>query len=221
MENKRYFPYGQEEVDYLTKKDAKLGWAISRIGMLQRPVEPDLFKALVSSIVGQQISGKALATIWGRFQERFEPLTPETIASASLEELQSCGISMRKARYIQGIADAVLQGAVDLEGLKDLPDEEVYKELMKLKGVGPWTAEMLLIFSLERKDVVSFGDLAIQRGMRMLYRHREITPKLFAKYRKRYSPYGSIASLYLWDIAAGAIPELTDPASENKPARQQ
>lgn len=221
MENKRYFPYGQEEVDYLTKKDAKLGWAISRIGMLQRPVEPDLFKALVSSIVGQQISGKALATIWGRFQERFEPLTPETIASASLEELQSCGISMRKARYIQGIAEAVLQGAVDLEGLKDLPDEEVYKELMKLKGVGPWTAEMLLIFSLERKDVVSFGDLAIQRGMRMLYRHREITPKLFAKYRKRYSPYGSIASLYLWDIAAGAIPELTDPASENKPARQQ
>lgn len=213
MENKRYFPYGQEEVDYLTKKDAKLGWAISRIGMLQRPVEPDLFKALVSSIVGQQISGKALATIWGRFQERFEPLTPETIASASLEELQSCGISMRKARYIQGIADAVLQGAVDLEGLKDLPDEEVYKELMKLKGVGPWTAEMLLIFSLERKDVVSFGDLAIQRGMRMLYRHREITPKLFAKYRKRYSPYGSIASLYLWEIAAGAIPELTDPAA--------
>jgi len=213
MENKHYFPYGQEEVDYLTKKDAKLGWAISRIGMLQRSVEPDLFKALVSSIVGQQISGKALATIWGRFEERFVPLTPETIASASLEELQSCGISMRKASYIQGIADAVLQGKVDLEGLKDLPDEEVYKELMKLKGVGPWTAEMLLIFSLERKDVVSFGDLAIQRGMRMLYRHREITPKLFAKYRKRYSPYGSIASLYLWEIAGGALPELTDPAS--------
>lgn len=213
MENKHYFPYGQEEVDYLTKKDAKLGWAISRIGMLQRPVEPDLFKALVSSIVGQQISGKALATIWGRFEERFVPLTPETIASASLEELQSCGISMRKASYIQGIAEAVLQGEVDLEGIKDLPDEEVYKELMKLKGVGPWTAEMLLIFSLERKDVVSFGDLAIQRGMRMLYRHREITPKLFAKYRKRYSPYGSIASLYLWEIAGGALPELTDPAS--------
>lgn len=212
MEPKRYFPYGDEEMAYLAKKDAKLGWAISRIGLIQRPVEPNLFEALVSSVVGQQISGKALATIWGRIQKRFVPLTPETLAAAPLEELQQCGMSLRKASYIQGIAQAVLQGELDLESLRTLPDAEVQKRLTKLKGIGPWTAEMLLIFSLERKDVVSFGDLAIQRGMRTLYRHREITPKLFAKYRRRYSPYGSVASLYLWAIAGGAIPELTDPA---------
>jgi len=71
---------------------------------------------------------------------------------------------------------------------------------------------MLLIFSLQRPDVVSFGDLAIQRGMRMLYRHRKITRQLFEKYRRRYSPYGTTASLYLWALAGGALPDLTDPA---------
>jgi DNA-3-methyladenine glycosylase II len=110
------------------------------------------------------------------------------------------------------MAQAVLQGELALDSLQVLPDAEVQNQLTRLKGIGPWTAEMLLIFSLERQDVVSFGDLAIQRGMRMLYRHRKITPKLFDKYRRRYSPYGSVASLYLWAIAGGAIPELTDPA---------
>lgn len=212
MEPKRYFPYGNEEIAYLAQKDAKLGWAISRIGLIQRPVEPNLFEAVVSSIAGQQISGKALATIWGRIQKRFVPLTPETLAAAPLEELQQCGMPLRKASCIQGMAQAVLQGELALDSLQVLPDAEVQNQLTRLKGIGPWTAEMLLIFSLERQDVVSFGDLAIQRGLRMLYRHRKITPKLFDKYRRRYSPYGSVASLYLWAIAGGAIPELTDPA---------
>ncbi|MCF0247943.1 MAG: hypothetical protein HUJ86_04980, partial [Synergistes sp.] len=77
-----------------------------------------------------------------------------------------------------------------------------------------WTAEMLLIFSLGRRDVLSFGDLGIQRGLRMLYRHKEITPAIFDRYRKRYSPCGTLASLYLWEISGGALPGLTDPAAE-------
>ena len=89
-----------------------------------------------------------------------------------------------------------------------MSDAEVCRELTKLKGVGPWTAEMMLIFSLQRPDVVSYGDLAIQRGMRMLYRHRQLTPELFERYRRRYSPYGTVASLYLWATAGGAMPEL-------------
>ena len=164
MEPKRYFPYGNEEIAYLAQKDAKLGWAISRIGLIQRPVEPNLFEAVVSSIAGQQISGKALATIWGRIQKRFVPLTPETLAAAPLEELQQCGMPLRKASCIQGMAQAVLQGELALDSLQVLPDAEVQNQLTRLKGIGPWTAEMLLIFSLERQDVVSFGDLAIQRG---------------------------------------------------------
>ena len=211
MEPKRYFPYGNEEIAYLAQKDAKLGWAISRIGLIQRPVEPNLFEAVVSSIAGQQISGKALATIWGRIQKRFVPLTPETLAAAPWKSCSSAH-APAQGQLHQGMAQAVLQGELALDSLQVLPDAEVQNQLTRLKGIGPWTAEMLLIFSLERQDVVSFGDLAIQRGMRMLYRHRKITPKLFDKYRRRYSPYGSVASLYLWAIAGGAIPELTDPA---------
>ena len=79
-------------------------------------------------------------------------------------------------------------------------------------GIGVWTAEMLLLFTLQRPDILSYGDLGIQRGMRMVYRHRKITKKLFAKYRRRLSPYGSVASLYFWMVAGGAIPDLEDPA---------
>jgi DNA-3-methyladenine glycosylase II len=91
-----------------------------------------------------------------------------------------------------------------------MPDAEVKVTLSALKGIGVWTAEMLMTFCLGRSDVVSHGDLAIQRGMRMLYHHREIDRKLFDKYVRRYSPYGTVASLYLWAIAGGAIPEMLD-----------
>ncbi|MGI6148560.1 MAG: DNA-3-methyladenine glycosylase 2 family protein [Firmicutes bacterium] len=212
MEEKHYFVYGEAELAYLRARDAKLGAAIDRIGMIKRAVQPDLFQALVKAIVGQQISGKAQAAIWGRMQERFYPITPENLGRAALEELQGCGLSWRKAGYIKDITQAILASELDLDDLKDMPDDEVCARLIKLKGIGQWTAEMLLIFSLQRPDVVSFGDLAIQRGMRMLYRHRQITPKLFNRYRRRYSPHGTVASLYLWAIAGGALPELTDPA---------
>ena len=123
---------------------------------------------------------------------------------------------MRKATYIHAMAHQIADGNIDLDALPSMSDEEVCRELTKFKGIGPWTAEMLLTFSLQRPDIVSFGDLAIQRGMRMLYRHRKITPELFAKYKRRYSPYGTVASIYLWAIAGGAIPELTDPAPKGK-----
>jgi len=214
--SRQYFTYGAKEIDYLTSKDKRLGEAITKIGPIRREVTPELFPALVKSIAAQQISTKAQETIWGRMRERFDPFTPEVLANRSVEELQGCGISMRKATYIHEMTQAIADGKLDLDALHTLSDEEVCSELIKLKGIGVWTAEMLLTFSLQRPDIVSFGDLAILRGMRMLYRHREITPELFAKYRKRYSPYGTVASLYLWAISGGAIPELTDPAPKKK-----
>jgi len=94
-------------------------------------------------------------------------------------------------------------------------DEEVCRELSALDGIGVWTAEMLMTFSMQRPDIISFGDLAIHRGLRMLYHHRKITRDLFDKYKRRYSPYATVASLYLWAIAGGAIPELRDRASKS------
>ena len=211
-----YFEYGEAEIAYLAARDSRMAEVIAAVGHIKREVHPDLFSALVNSIVGQQISTKAQVTIWNRVLAMFGEVTPEALAACSDDELQSVGISFRKAGYIKGAAARVLSGEVDLEGLIELPDDEVCRELSALPGIGVWTAEMLMTFSMQRPDVMSYGDLAIQRGLRMVHHHRRITPQLFAKYRRRYSPYGTVASLYLWEVAGGAVPGLRDWAPKGK-----
>ncbi len=196
-----FFEYGQKEIEYLKRKDKKLGAAIDKIGMLQRNITLDPFEALISSIVSQQISNKAADTVWSRFLNVIESVTPESIGQTKIDEIQSCGMSLRKAGYIKGIAEAAIRGTVDFENLHTRSDEEIIQELSALYGVGVWTVEMLLIFSLGRPDVVSYKDLAIRRGMMNLYGHKELPPERFQRYRKRYSPYGSVASLYLWEMS--------------------
>lgn len=216
-----YFSYGQTEIDYLTSRDARLGWAIEHIGPVQREVQDDLFTAVLHCIVGQQISTAAHITIWNRFLDTFGTIDPPMICALDSETLQSLGISFRKADYILDFAHKVCSGELDLDALITLDDQAFIEQLITLRGIGTWTAEMLLTFCLQRPDVLSYGDLAIQRGLRMLYRHRAINPARFAKYHRRYSPYSTTASLYLWAIAGGAIPELTDPAPKKKSTAKQ
>lgn len=211
-----YFDYGAREVDYLKARDRVLGEVIDQVGHVEREVDPDLFSAVVHHIVGQQISTKAQATIWARMRERLGEVNARTVAAADTAALQSAGISLRKAEYIQDFAGKVNSGAFDLQRVAALPDSEAIEALVALKGVGVWTAEMILLFCLQRPDIFSFDDLAIQRGLRMVYRHRKIDRKLFEKYRRRFSPYGSVASLYLWAVAGGAIPGKKDPAPRPK-----
>lgn len=195
------FEYGEREIEYLKRKDKKLGAAIERIGMLEREITPDPFTALVSSVVGQQISNKAAETVWGRFCSLIGTITPENVAKANLSDIQGCGMTLKKAGYIIGIANAALSGYVDFKGLYVMTDEEIIDKLSSLNGVGIWTAEMLLIFSLCRPDIVSYRDLAIRRGMMNLYGLKDLSKEQFERYRKRYSPYGSVASLYLWSLS--------------------
>ena len=195
------FKYGQKEIDYLKSKDKKLGEAIDKIGIIKREITPEPFTALVSSVVGQQISSKAAKTVWNRLNELLGCITPERISQAEISSIQTCGMSQRKASYIKGIAEAAMTGEVDFNNLHTLTDQEIIKKLSSLHGVGEWTAEMLLIFSLSRPDVVSYKDLAIRRGMMNLYGHKELSKERFERYRKRYSPYGSVASLYLWALS--------------------
>lgn len=198
-----FFRYGQAETDHLKRKDKRLAAAIERIGTLEREIIPDLFTALINNIVGQQISKAAFATIWQRMKERFGEITPENMSSVSAEDVQQCGMSHRKAEYIMDACRAVADGELDLSALPGLSDGEVIRRLSSLRGVGEWTAEMLLIFSMERPDVVSMGDLAIRRGMMTLYDRKTLDRDAFNRYAKRYSPFGSVASLYLWEISAG------------------
>ena len=217
---KQYFEYGSNEIDFLKSKDPVLGKAIDEIGHVHREVIPDLFMALINSIIGQQISTKAQEPVWLRFLDMFAPTTPEYIASLPVETMQTCGISLKKAFYIHEIAVSVLDGSLDLDKLKNMTDEEVSKRLSQIKGVGIWTAEMLMIFSMQREDIISWDDMAILRGLRMLYNHPVITKQLFSEYKKMYSPYASIASFYLWQVSHGACEGLVDPAPKVEPKKK-
>lgn len=211
-----YFKYGEKEISYLKNKDKKLAEVIEKVGLIERETDPEIFSALVHHIVGQQISTKAQATIWERMKNSLGAVTPETILNASVDEIRSFGISLRKVEYIKDFAEKVHTGEFDIEAAEKTEDDELIKYLTTLKGVGVWTAEMILLFCLQRPNVFSFDDLAIQRGLRMVYHHRKIDRKLFEKYRRRFSPYCSVASLYLWAVSNGAIPEMRDYAPKNK-----
>ena len=213
-----YFEYGENEITYLRNKDKKLSEVIDQIGMIERDVDTDLFSAVVHHIIGQQISTKAQTTIWQRMKETLGEVNAETILSADISKLQSLGMTFRKAEYITDFARKVHEGVFDLEAVAQMSDEAAIKELASLKGIGVWTAEMILLFCLQRPDIFSYDDLAIQRGLRMVYHHRKIDRKLFEKYRRRFSPYCSVASLYLWAVAGGAIPGMRDykPKTQKK-----
>ena len=211
-----YFEYGIREIDYLKSKDKIFAQAIDKIGKIDREIESDLFFSVVSSIVGQQISGKAQQTIIKRILDFYGTITAEKIAVSELSELQSFGISYKKAEYIKDFAIKIVDGSFDIDSIRQMSDEDAIKALSSLNGIGTWTAEMILLFCLQRKNVFSFGDFGILRGLRMVYHHKKIDKKLFEKYRKRFSPYCSVASLYLWEVASGAIEGMRDYAPVKK-----
>ncbi|MBD8942564.1 MAG: DNA-3-methyladenine glycosylase 2 family protein [Clostridiales bacterium] len=211
-----YFIYGDEEIEYLKSKDKILGEVIEKIGHIERVTDTDLFSSVVHHIIGQQISTKAQETIWQRLKDELGEVNAENIYKTDISRLQSLGMSFRKAEYIKDFADKVHSGNFALQDISEMSDEEAIKALASLKGIGVWTAEMILLFCLQRPDIFSFDDLAIQRGLRMVYHHRKIDRKLFEKYRRRFSPYCSVASLYLWAVSGGAIPEMKDYAPKKR-----
>ena len=166
----------------------------------------DILLALVQSIVSQQLSVRVADVIFQRLENLLGEITAKNLLGAEVEALRGCGLSMRKIEYLRGIAEAQLNGMIDFPTLAGKPDQEVIRELVKLKGVGVWTAEMLLIFSLGRSDVLSYKDLGIRKGIMMLNGLDELSEDEFEYYRERYSPYGTLASLYLWRIKDGGLP---------------
>lgn len=211
-----YFAYGETELSYLRQKDKRLCEVIDRIGHIDRAVDTDLFSSVIHHIIGQQISTKAQATIWKRMRDALGEVDAEAILMAGIPKLQSMGMTFRKAEYITDFAEKVQTGAFDLDAVEHMSDADAIKALSTLKGIGVWTAEMILLFCLQRPDIFSYDDLAIQRGLRMVYHHRAIDRRAFEKYRRRFSPYGSVASLYLWAVAGGAIPDMKDHVQKGR-----
>lgn len=192
--------YGEEEIGVLRAADPALGKAICSIGPLEWSVEPNTFAVLLESIVSQQVSKKAAQTVRDRLRA-LSAMEAVIIHALSIDEVRACGMSRRKAEYIKHAAEAAVSGMVDFPSLHTMADEDVVRLLCSIRGVGTWTAEMLLIFSLGRMDVISFHDLAIRRGMMRLYGLESLSLAEFDAISSRYSPYSTIASLYLWDIS--------------------
>lgn len=140
-------------------------------------------------------------------QDKLGNVNAETILTCTDNDLQSLGLTFRKVEYIKDFAQKVHLGVFDLNAIERMDDNDAIKELTKLKGIGVWTAEMILLFCLERPDIFSYDDLAIRRGLCMLYHHKSISSKLFERYRKRFHPYCSVASLYLWKVSNGVLLE--------------
>lgn len=216
-----YFVYGEDAVKYLGERDTRLGEVLARIGHIEREVDDDLFSAIVHQIIAQQISTKAQETVWRRLRDGLSAVNAGSVLSAGVPGLRSFGMSVRKAEYITDLAQRVKSGQLDIGAIEKMTDAEACAALCSLRGIGAWTAEMILIFGLQRPDVLSFGDFGIRRGLRMIYGLESLGREQFEHYRELFSPFSSVASLYLWAVSGGALPELCDPAqASDKGARK-
>jgi len=175
---------------------APLARLAALIGPLVTPLSTDRFETLARTIVGQQLSVKAAATIWGRVAAACGAVAPDRLLALTDEEWRAFGVSKPKASYIRDLAAKVAGEVVRLDELDGMEDAEVIRTLMQVKGIGLWTAEMFLIFSLGRTDVRSLGDAGLQRAARWLLAAPDISLR---DCFDRWSPHGSIASLYLWE----------------------
>jgi DNA-3-methyladenine glycosylase II len=187
-------------VKTLALADEKLACLIDRIGGYTLELETDYFASLAQTIVGQQLSLGAARTIWDRISKVCGCISPRTILSANFETLREVGVSKAKIGYLKDLAEQTANGTLNFDRIITLPNEEIIKVLTNIKGIGRWTAEMFLIFSLGRLDVLSTSDVGLQRAIRWLYSlDSEPTKIEIAKYDERWNPYQTVASLYLWE----------------------
>lgn len=177
---------------------------IARVGpcKLETPLRPDVFHDLTRSIVFQQLNGTAAGTIFRRFKELYPGgtfPTAEAILSTPVATMRSAGLSPQKASYIKDLAQKSVSGEVDLRAVHRLDDEEVIEELTKVKGVGRWTAEMVLLFTLGRPDVLPVDDFGFRRAAMVNYRMRKMPgPERLEKVARPWKPYRSAATWYMW-----------------------
>lgn len=188
-------------IRHLRQADPVLGEHIRLAGPFRLRVERRRFVSLARSIIAQQISGSAARSIWNRLQQAVKPqrMTPAAIAALSFDELRAAGVSPQKASYLHDLAAKSTDGTLRLSRLGRLSDEDVIAELIQVKGIGVWTAQMFLMFSLCRVDVFAPDDLGLRSAIRRLYELDELPDKETSlKIAEPWRPYQTIASWYLW-----------------------
>lgn len=187
-------------VQYLCKKDKRLAKVIRMVGPITyTPHDEDPFAFLVHEIIEQMLSVKAGAKIYSRLLDLCNGhITPMAITRLSDEELKSIGTSKNKVSYIRSLTDAVFSKNLCFDSLDSLPDKEVIKTLTAIKGIGNWTANMYLIFVLDRDDILPVEDVAFLQSYKWLYKTEDITHESIRKKCKKWKPYSSIASRFLY-----------------------
>lgn len=188
----------------LARRDPKLGRLIRQCGhcRLAEAQQEDPFQAILEAIVWQQLSGKAAATIFGRFLALFPDgrfPTPTDVAAKSDDELRAVGLSRQKIGYLRDLCSKMQAGELPLDALEEMSDDRVIELLTRVKGIGRWTAEMVLMFRLHRPDILPVDDLGIVKAVRQLYGLRkDPTPDRIRQIGEKWRPYRSVASWYLW-----------------------
>lgn len=195
--------YGETEMNYLSRRDKKLGKHIDRLGFIERSAADDLFSGLCYNIINQQLSMKAADTLFDKVRGEFGEIAPEALRSS--ERLFACGLSRTKAECIALCAEKFQSGELSFDSLTAMTDDDIIKKLTGLRGIGAWTAEMTMIFCLGRKDVLSLSDFGIRKGLSALHGIKMNDLAEMRKFKKLYSPYGTAASIYLWEIAKEAL----------------
>lgn len=205
-----------EKVKYLINSDSKLGKLIKFIGTSKLTLEPDGFKCIVKYIIGQQISDKARETIWQRFCSNYKDINPKLILSIDDNELKQIGLSEKKVEYIKTLAHAIVNNEIDFNSFSNLTNEEIIKKLISLKGIGRWTAEMYLIFSLGREDVLSKGDGTVKRTIQWLYNldNLPLSSELDFYFRS-WKKYATIVSAYFWKSIEMGLQQINFDEIEN------
>ena len=181
--------------------DPRLFAILEKIELDELKKSQDFFASLCREIIGQQLSGKAADAILKRVQETLpgKKFTPEAVLAVSKERLRAAGPSWAKVDFLKNLANKVMSNELNLDLLDNLDDMEVIKQLTQVKGIGPWTAEMFLMFSLGREDVFSHGDLGLRKAIKRLYRFKkEPTRVQIDKIARKWSPYRTYACCLLW-----------------------
>ena len=188
-------------LNHLQAADATLAALIERVGPYSLEFSPPIFASLARAIVFQQLSTRAAATIYGRLQSALAPQPVDAAGALRFtpDELRAFGFSNAKAVYVRSLAEKTLDGTVDFAQLPQMTDSEITAHLTQVKGVGEWTAQMFLMFALQRPDVLPCADLGIRTAMKRLYRMRQLPkPSRMEKVARPWRPYASVACWYLW-----------------------
>ena len=200
----------KEVAKYLTCADSVLGRFIKKCEPVS--LAPNnritLFEALVKSVVGQQLSGKAAHSILTKLKDQVggkKPISPEKILGTPFGEIRGAGVSESKARTIVALAKMTKEGAIpSARKMKGMSDEEIIEVLTSVKGIGRWTVEMILMFKLGRQDVMPATDLGVRKGYSIIFGHRDLaTPKTILEHSQKWSPYRSFVAMYCWAAADG------------------